>query len=127
MIFKSLLERFKPKTKIKEPLHGMDKTEQAELQSLTTHPGWSTYLKLLDNFIEHNARAMLNASNDADVHCFRGLIQGLELGPILVDSILKKEDTEHERERQRLRLSEQRARSDASLYGTSHWFDQRSG
>ena len=76
---------------------------------------------MVDAYIDHNARAMLNASNDADVHCFRGLVQGLELGPILVDSIIKKEDKDNERERTQSRLDAERAAADVTLYGTGLW------
>ena len=119
MIFKSLIDRFRRKDK---PFTASLTPEQREaLRSLTFTPGWTTYLELIDSAVDHNARAMLNTSNDADVHCFRGLVQGLELGPILVDSIIKKEDKEDARQRSQRRLDAERAAADVTLYGTGLW------
>ena len=119
MIFKSLLARFSGKPK---PFTASLTPEQREaLRSLTFTPGWTTYLELIDSAVDHNARAMLNISNDADVPCVRGLVQGLELGPILVDRIIKTEEKEDERERTQRRIAAERAAADVTLYGTGLW------
>ena len=119
MIFKSLLARFSGKSKPFMP--SLTPEQREALRSLTFTSGWTVYLEMVDAYIDHNARAMLNTSNDADVHCFRGLVQGLELGPILVDSIIKKEDKEDARERSQSRIDAERAAADVTLYGTGLW------
>ncbi len=119
MILTKLIDRLRKKPK--HFIADLTKEQREELRSLTFTPGWTTYLDLISSAMDHNARAMLNTSIDAEVHCFRGLVLGLELGPILVDSIINKKDAQDERESERARLAEQRARSDTTLYGTSLW------
>lgn len=122
MIFQALLDRFKHKPGF---IASLDKSEIDELRLLSTNLGWHTYINLLDAAIEYHAQSMLaDSCNDADVHRLRGLIRGLEFGPMLVDNIINKEDPKDERERHKQRLADQRARDNTSLYGTSHWRGQ---
>ncbi len=123
---------FRPLDKLLKPppmqRYGLSATEANELKLMRSSPGWNAYLKLLSNYAELQGQAMLYCSDDAAVHCARGLIQGLQSGPMLVDSIIESEKNRNEREREREQRAESATGTEDSridaLYGTSLWPDR---
>ena len=107
--------------------YGLSAAEADELKLMLGSPGWNAYIKLLSNYAELQGQAMLYCSDDAAVHCARGLIQGLQSGPMLVDSIIKGEQNRNERERERERRAESAGTEDSRVgarIGTSIWPDR---
>ena len=105
--------------------YGLSEEDASRLKLLLASDGWHAYMKLLSNYAEFQGQTMLHCSDDAALHCARGLIQGLQAGPLLVDSIIQGEDIRNGRELAREQSREPSADAGIAaaraLFGTSLW------